>query len=247
MPDPHLAVGPSSISPRDGRTFEEGEPVPLRVIITDDDPMARRVVRDALHAAGIVVIAEASNGREAIELAVHYRPDVLLMDVVMPGMDGVQATREAARAVPETKVVVLTAYDDDDLGLLALRAGAAGFLSKAIDVDDLPASLTSALADEAVVSPRLTMRLVEHLRRVREDTTGLRPVVSPLTDREWEVLDLLCQGFSTEAVADALVLSTETVRSHIKNLLRKFGVSSRTEAIDIAKHIRTELVVSHGR
>lgn len=219
----------------------------LRVIIADDDPMARRVVRDALQAAGITVIAEASNGREAIELAAHYHPDILLMDVVMPGMDGVEATRCAASVASTTKVIVLTAYDDDDLGMLALRAGAAGFLSKAIDVADLPEALTSALADEAVVSPRLTMRLVEHLRRVREDTSGMRPVVSPLTDREWEVLDLLCQGCSTDAVADALVLSTETVRSHIKNVLRKFGVSSRTEAIDIAKHIRTELIVAHER
>lgn len=216
----------------------------LRVIITDDDPMARRVVRDALQNAGITVIAEATNGREAIELASHYKPDVLLMDVVMPGMDGVDATREAVVAVPDTKVVVLTAYDDDDLGLLALRAGAAGFLSKAIDIEDLPQALTGAIADEAVVSPRLTMRLVEHLRRVREDTTGMRPVVSPLTDREWEVLDLLCRGRSTEAVADTLVLSPETVRSHIKNLLRKLGVNTRAEAIEMARHIRAELVIT---
>lgn len=216
----------------------------LRVIITDDDPMARRVVRDALQNAGITVIAEATNGREAIELATHYKPDVLLMDVVMPGMDGVDATREAVAAVPDTKVIVLTAYDDDDLGLLALRAGAAGFLSKAIDIDDLPQALTRAIADEAVVSPRLTMRLVEHLRRMREDTIGMRPVVSPLTDREWEVLDLLCRGCSTEAVADTLVLSPETVRSHIKNLLRKLGVNTRAEAVEMARHIRADLVIT---
>jgi NarL family two-component system response regulator LiaR len=216
----------------------------LRVIIADDDPMARRVVRDGLQAAGIVVVAEAANGREAIELTAHYQPDILLMDVVMPGIDGVAATRQVVAAAPLTKVIVLTAYDDDDLGLLALRAGAAGFLSKGIEIDRLPAALTSAVTDEAVVSPRLTMRLVEHLRRVREDTSGMRPVVSPLTDREWEVLDLLCLGNSTEDVADALVLSTETVRSHIKNLLRKLGVSSRTEAIAMAQSIRMEMIVA---
>lgn len=230
---------------------EEGRRTPeealrLRVIIADDDPMTRRVLRDGLQQAGIVVIAEAGSGREAVELVAHYEPDVLLMDVVMPGMDGVAATKQVREVAPGTKVVVLTAYDDDDLGILALRAGATGFLSKGIDIAELPATLTSALADEAVVSPRLTMRLVEHLRRVREDTSGMRPVVSSLTDREWEVLDLLCQGRSTEEVAEALVLSTETVRSHVKNVLRKLGVRSRREAVAMAEHIRTEMVLADG-
>ncbi|MGX6449701.1 response regulator [Patulibacter sp. S7RM1-6] len=219
----------------------------LRVIIADDDPMTRRVLRDGLQRAGVVVIAEAGSGREAVELAAHYEPDVLLMDVVMPGMDGVAATKQVREVAPGTKVVVLTAYDDDDLGILALRAGATGFIGKGIDIELLPATLDSALAGEAVVSPRLTMRLVEHLRRMREDTSGMRPVVSTLTDREWEVLDLLCQERSTEDVAEALVLSTETVRSHVKNVLRKLGVRSRRDAVAMAEHIRAEMVLADGQ
>jgi DNA-binding NarL/FixJ family response regulator len=216
----------------------ENTSAPLRTIVVDDDPLARRVVRDALQAAGIVVIAEASGGREAVELAAHYRPDVVLMDVAMPGMDGIEAVRRLADAAPDVRVVMLTASDDDEVGLLSLRVGAAGFLSKELDVAELPRALHAARSGEAAVSPQLTMRLIEKLRATREDGLGMRPVRSVLTSREWEVLDLLCQGASTEGIAEALVLSTETVRSHVKNLLRKLGVSSRGEAVALARRLR---------
>ncbi|MEA2226639.1 MAG: hypothetical protein QOF04_269 [Solirubrobacteraceae bacterium] len=219
---------------------------PLRVIVADDDPLARRVVRDALEAGGIVVIAEAATGREAVELSLYYKPDVVLMDLVMPDGDGIQATRRILAEEPDVEVVILTATDDDDVGLAGLRAGASGFLCKRVGVDALPRALRGAVAGEAVVSRRLTMRLVDSMRKVSPDGAGIRPVRSPLTPREWEVLDLLCAGHSTDGIAEALVLSSETVRSHIKNLLRKLGVSSRQAAVEEARRMRAGLALVDG-
>jgi DNA-binding NarL/FixJ family response regulator len=219
----------------------EGD-APLRVIVADDDALVRRVVRDALQRAGIVVIAEAGSGREAIELTLYYKPDVVLMDLVMPGVDGIAATRDIIAALPEMKVVMLSSSDDDELGLLSLRIGASGYLTKAVDVDSLPRALRAVAAGEVLVPRRLTGVLVDAVRRMREDGTGLRPVRSPLTAREWEVLDLLCQGLSTEDIADTLVLSAETVRSHVKSVLRKLGVSSRQEAIAAAQRLRSGML-----
>ena len=214
---------------------------PLRVIVADDDPLARRVVRDALEAGGIVVVAEATTGREAIELSLYYKPDVVLMDLVMPDGDGIHATRRILAREPGLEVVILTSSDDDDVGLVGLRAGASGFLNKRAGVDALPRALRGAAAGEAVVSRRLTMRLVDSMRRARTDGAGVRPVRSRLTPREWEVLDLLCAGQSTDDIADTLVLSSETVRSHIKNLLRKLGVRSREAAVEEARRMRADL------
>jgi DNA-binding NarL/FixJ family response regulator len=218
--------------------------VALRVIIADDDPLARRVVRDALEAGGIIVIAEAANGREAVELSLYYKPDIVLMDLVMPEFDGIQATRQILAREPDVEVVILTSSDDDEVGIVGLRAGASGFLNKRAGVDALPRALRGAVAGEALVSRRLTMRLVDTIRRTRADGAGIRPVRSRLTPREWEVLDLLCDGQSTDEIADALVLSSETVRSHIKNLLRKLGVRSRQAAVEEARRLRADLALA---
>jgi two-component system, NarL family, response regulator LiaR len=213
----------------------------LRVIVADDDPLARRVVRDALEQSGIVVIAEASTGREAVELSLYYKPDVVLMDLVMPDFDGIQATRRIQAREPRVDVVILTSSDDEEVGIVGLRAGAAGFLSKRAGVESLPRALHGVVAGEAAVSRRMTMRLVDQMRRTRADGAGIRPVRSRLTPREWEVLDLLCDGRSTDQIAEALVLSVETVRSHVKNLLRKLGVNSRQQAVEEARRLRSGL------
>jgi NarL family two-component system response regulator LiaR len=215
---------------------------PLRVIVVDDDPLARRMLRDVLQEAGVVVIAEAGGGREAVELSLYYKPDVVVMDLVMPGVDGISATRQIVDQAPDVRVVMLTSSDSEDVGLMTLRAGASGFLCKSVGLDALPRALRCARDGEAVVSRQLTMRLIEGMRRVREDGTGMRPIRSPLTPREWEVLDLLCQESTTDEIADALVLSVETVRSHIKSVLRKLGVRSRQEAIKAAAGMRSGLV-----
>jgi len=215
---------------------------PLRVIIADDDPLARRMLRDMLQQANITVIAEAEGGREAVELAVYYRPDIVVMDLIMPGIDGLTATKCIVERAPEVRVVMLSSSDDSEVGVESVRAGAVGFLSKGMGIDALPRALRSAHAGEAVVSRRLTMRMIEILRLMRHDNAGLRPIRSPLTPREWEVLDLLCQERSTDEIADTLVVSVETVRSHVKNVLRKLGVRSRRDAIGAAARLRAEML-----
>jgi NarL family two-component system response regulator LiaR len=214
----------------------------LRAVIADDDPFARRVIKDVLQRAGVIVIAEARNGRQAVELALYYRPDVVLMDVVMPELDGIIATRQIIKELPDQLVIVLTGAgdDEDELGLQALRAGASGFLSKDVDIEALPRALEGVRTGEAAISRKMTKRLIERLRRSQGGHAGLRPVKSPLTAREWEVIDLLQAGSSTDDIAEALVLSTETVRSHVKNILRKLGVRSREEAVAAAERMRSE-------
>jgi NarL family two-component system response regulator LiaR len=210
----------------------------MRVIVADDDPFARRMIKESLQRAGIVVVAEAHNGHQAVELALFYHPDVVLMDVVMPELDGISATRRIMQEMPDQRVVMLTSSDEDEMGFVGLRAGAVGYLSKDVDVDVLPQALEGARDGQAAISRRLSMQLIQELRRAPEATTGMRPVKSPLTPREWEVVDLLYEGRSTDEIADSLVLSTETVRSHIKNLMRKLGARSRQEAVAKAHRMR---------
>jgi DNA-binding NarL/FixJ family response regulator len=211
---------------------------PLRAIIADDDAFARRMIKDALQNAGIIVIAEAQNGREAVELTLFYRPSIVVMDVVMPGMDGIAATRQIVKEQPDQLIVLLTSAEEEDVGLLGLRAGAAGFLSKDVEIDSVPRALLGALEGEAAISRRLSMRLIEQLRHAPEGSAGLRPVKSPLTPREWEVIDLLYEGNTTDEIAGLLVLSPETVRSHVKHILRKLNARSRGEAVAIAQEMR---------
>jgi DNA-binding NarL/FixJ family response regulator len=210
----------------------------MRVIVADDDPFARRMIKESLQRAGIVVVAEAHNGHQAVELALFYQPDVVLMDVVMPELDGISATRRIMQEIPGQLVVMLTSSDEDEMGFVGLRAGAVGYLSKDVDVDVLPQALEGAREGQAAISRRLSMQLIEELRRVPEPARGMRPVKSPLTPREWEVIDLLYEGRTTDEIADALVLSTETIRSHIKNLMRKLGARSRQEAVAKAHGMR---------
>jgi len=216
---------------------------PLRVIIADDDPLARRMLRDLLQEAGMRVVAEAPDGREAVELACYYRPDVVVMDLIMPGVDGLAATRQIAESAPDVKVVILTSSEDDDVGMMTLYAGAVGFLSKDVGAEALAQALRHVHQGEAVISRRMTARLLEELRKTPRDGSGLRPVRSPLTSREWEVLDLLCQQRSTDAIAEELVVSVETVRSHVKSVLRKLGVRSRQEAVAQASRLRAGLPI----
>ena len=187
------------------------------VVIADSDPLARRVIRDALQdGAGFVIPGEASTGPEAVELSLHYRPEVTLMEVSLPGMDGLAATRRILAIAPEVRVLFFSLHDREETQLEALQAGAAGFLSKNVPVETLPRVVHSVVRGEAAISRKITMRLIERLRLLPEGGTGLRPVRSPLTPREWEVLDLMCQGRDTRQIAEALVVSEETIYSHTK-------------------------------
>jgi len=212
----------------------------LRVLVVDDDPLVRRMIRDVLHPAGILVVGEAQDGRDAVRAARHYKPDVILLDVVMPGVDGLTALEQiiADRQV-DAKVVILSVRGEHDLGYLALRMGAVGYLNKDVDVRVLPRVVRDVAEGGAAVSRSFTAALAKRLRDLPEGGVGMRPVRSVLTTREWEIVDQLCTGRSTRQIADALVLSPETVRTHIKNILRKLDVHSRAEVVDLVRRLRS--------
>jgi two-component system, NarL family, response regulator LiaR len=215
----------------------------IHIVIGDSDPLARRVIREALQdGAGFVIPGEASTGPEAVELCLYYRPEVALMEVSLPALDGLAATRQILAAAPEVRVLIFSWQDAEETQLEALRAGASGFLSKNVSVETVPRVVQRMVSGEAAISRTLTMRLIEGLRRLPEGGIGMRPVRSPLTSREWEVLDLLCQGKDTKQLAETLVLSEETVYSHAKNLLRKLDVHSRKDAIEAAQRLRHPVV-----
>ena len=199
------------------------------------------MIKEALQRAGMIVIAEAHNGRQAVDLARHYRPDVVLMDVVMPELDGIAATRRIVKENPRQLVVILTTADEDEIGMLGLRAGAAGFLAKDVDIDILPQALRGVLNGEAAISRRMSMKLVEQLRRAPDGAGGLRPVKSPLTAaRVGGHRPRSPRARRTTRSPSVLVLSSETVRSHMKNILRKLDARSREEAVAIAQRMRSE-------
>ena len=211
----------------------------LRVILADPDPLARRAIRDSLRTEGaFLVAAEAKDGLEAVELAVHYRPDVVLMEIALPGVDGISACREITTRAPTVRVVMFSVPQQRDVELRALRAGASGFLSKNSSIESLARALRSVADGEAAVTRSLTSHLVDLLRSTAENGTGMRPVKSPLTTREWEVLDLICSGDSTRDISAKLFLSEDTVYSHTKSILRKLGVHSRTDAVAMAAQMR---------
>jgi two-component system, NarL family, response regulator LiaR len=217
------------------RLEAEGTERPWRAVVADDDALARRTVNDVLRRAGMVVVAEAANGLEAVELVRYHEPDLALIDIVMPGLDGIAVTRRIIEARPHQLVILLTSADQDDIAMLGLRVGAAGYLRKDVDLDALPRALVGALHGEAAVSRTLAMRVIEELRHVPGPGERSGPVASVLTRREWEVLDLIGESMTTDEIADALFVSAETVRSHVKSILRKLGVRSRREAVAAAR------------
>jgi DNA-binding NarL/FixJ family response regulator len=210
-----------------------------RAVVADDDALARRTIGEMLRGAGIVVVAEAKDGWEAVALARQYQPDLVVMDIVMPELDGIAATRRIVERRPEQIVVLLTSAITDELAIIGLRAGAAGYLRKDTDREALPRALVAALHGEALISRTMVKTLLEELRRSPVPGDGLRPVRSPLTTREWEVLDLVCEGKTTEEIAAAFVVSPETVRTHIKRVLRKLGVRSRKDAVAAVRGLRS--------
>jgi two-component system nitrate/nitrite response regulator NarL len=219
---------------------------PARVVVVDDDTALRSRLRAALQDAGLTVIAEADNGRDAIDLAAHFRPDVVVMDIVMANIDGLSATRAIAERAPTVRILLLTASDDVDLGMVGLRAGAAGHHVKGGPVGEVVDAVVRMAAGEPVVGPQLTWRLIDSLRALPVGGQGVRPVRSKLTPREWEVLDLLCAGLTVDQIADELVLARDTVRTHVKRLLRKLGAHSQAEAISIANGIRATFAANGG-
>ena len=208
----------------------------LRALLADPDPLVRHVVRDELRNAGFIVVADTGDGRDVLDLVRFYRPDLAVMEARLPSLETVSAVRTIARDVPQTRVVILSADADEELGLELLRAGAVGYLSKEGGVAALPRTLAKVAAGEAAVPRTLSMRVLESLRRVPD--RGWRPLHSQLTTREWDVIELLSAGAGTQDIAAELVLSPATVYGHVKNIMRKLEVRSRSEAVAAAQRLR---------
>jgi DNA-binding NarL/FixJ family response regulator len=198
-------------------------PRPLAVLIVDDHPVVREGLRGMLAAEpAIRVVAEAASGDEAVIMAERYQPDVVLMDLRMPGGDGVQATAGIIAALPRTRVVVLTTYETDADIVRAVEAGANGYLLKDTPRQDLVAAIRAAARGETVLGPTVAGRLVSHLRR---------PAIEPLSGRETEVLTLVARGETNADIGRALFISEATVKTHLLRAFSKLGVSDRTAAV----------------
>ena len=209
---------------------------PIRVLIVDD----HAVVREGLQAflelqEGIEVAGQAADGEDAVEAAVRLRPDVILMDLVMPRLDGVAAMRSLRESIPDARVIVLTSFLDDDKLLPALRAGAAGYLLKNAEPREVARAVRAAHAEEVLLDPVVAARLVETLA-----TAGADEPLDRLTPREREVLVLIGRGFPNKRIARELELTEKTVKTHVGHVLAKLGVGDRTQAAVVA--VRAGLV-----
>lgn len=211
----------------------------VRVLIADPDGLARRMITNALrNHPNMIVLAAVSDPRETLELTRHYQPDILIIDSTLTTDHGTELLHQAKTASPHTRILAITANPDQPTAIETLRAGADGHINKDLNPDHLAQLVTRAAAGEAIVPRNLVTALLDQLQQIPEN--GWRPLHSRLTTREWEIIELLAQNNSTEQIADTLVLSIETVYSHVKNLLRKLNVTHRHEAVIAAQHLRQQ-------
>jgi DNA-binding NarL/FixJ family response regulator len=201
----------------------------LRVVIADDQPMMRAGFKAVLEATGsIEVVAEAATGEEAVAAAEAHRPDVVLMDIRMPGMDGIEATRR----LPRQRVLILTTFGLDEYIIEALRAGASGFLLKDAPTREVVDAVRAVAAGDAVLAPAVTRQLLDQVgRRLPAAVSRTPDGLAELTDREREVLRMLAVGMSNAEIARGLVVSEPTVKTHVSNLLGKLGLRDRVQAV----------------
>lgn len=205
----------------------------IRVVLVDDDHLMRAGLRMILDQTDdIDVVAEAENGQQAVERAIEEKPDVVLMDIRMPVMNGIVATKKLVRLPQAPKVVVLTTFENDEYVFDSLRAGASGFLLKRTPPDDLLAGIRTVAGDGAMLAPTVTRLLIEEFasRRTARDPR----LVSELTDRETEVLQGIARGLSNDELSEELFISENTVKTHIKHVLTKLGARDRAQAVVMA-------------
>ena len=207
---------------------------PIRIVIVDD----QRLIREGLAAllalvSDLQILGQAADGQAAIELAATLSPDVILMDVRMPGMNGVAATREIRRRFPTTRVIVLTTFDDDEYVFQSLQAGASGYLLKNADPDHLAAAIRAVHAGDSILDPAVTNKVIQ--RAVSADAAApLLTLSEKLTPREREILHLIVQGATNAEIAAHLCLSEGTVKNHISHILDKLGARDRVQAVRLA-------------
>lgn len=216
---------------------------PIRVVIVDDHAMVRRGMRDFLELHDdLQVVGEAADGLTALEVVVATRPDVVIMDLLMPALDGIEATRRIKAAQPEVEIVALTSFIEEERVVAAIEAGAAGFLLKDAEADDLAAAIRAAAAGEVHLDPAVAGIVARRLRGsgtkgghasgAGGDTPGDR--LGRLTTRERDVLAAVARGLSNRAIADELGITERTARTHVSNILAKLGLTSRTQAALLA-------------
>jgi DNA-binding NarL/FixJ family response regulator len=203
-----------------------------RVLIADDDHLMRAGLAELLAAdPAIEVVGEASTGREAIEQTHRYDPDVVLMDVRMPDLDGITATRELTRATPRTRILILTTFEQDDYIFGALRAGASGFLLKRTRPEELLAAVHTVATGDSLLSPSVTRRVIDRMARQPAPDLADRAWLEQLTPRERDVLLLVARGLSNREIAGELVVEESTIRTHVKRILMKLQLRDRIQIV----------------
>lgn len=203
----------------------------IRILLVDDHDMVRLGVKTYLMTEpDIEVVGEANSGELAVQVVQELRPDIVLMDLVMGGMDGVAATREVLKACPQTKVLVLTSFLEDDKVLPALEAGASGYLLKTVLGDELSRSIRKVVGGETVLEPQVAAKVVANLQKPKKATVSR----DMLTEREMDVLRLIAQGMSNQQIGESLFIGIKTVKTHVSNVLAKLQVDDRTQAAILA-------------
>lgn len=201
---------------------------PISVLLVDDHAMVRQGVRAFLITQpDITVLGEAGSGEEAVKLSAQHIPDVILMDLIMPDMDGVEATRRVKQISPRSQVVVLTSYHEDEHIFPALKAGALSYILKDVSAEELASAVRKAAMGEAVLHPRVAARVIKELQGRRAESVN---PFTELSEREFEVLKLIADGMSNAEMASKLVLSEKTIKGHVSNILSKLHLADRTQA-----------------
>ncbi len=203
---------------------------PIRILIVDDHDMVRSGLEVMLETSDdLMLVGQAAGGEDAVRLCQQLQPDVVLMDLVMPGMDGVEATRAIRTTCRATQIIALTSFKEKELVQKALQAGAIGYLLKNVSITELEDAIRAAHSGKSTLAPEATQVLIEA-------ATEPPPPGHDLTPREHEVLQLMAEGFNNREIAEALTISRSTVKNHVSNVLSKLGATSRTEAATLAVH-----------
>jgi len=208
----------------------------IKILLVDDQALFREGLNTLLSVQpDFEVVDEASNGEEALRLAIQRRPDVILMDMRMPVMDGVTATRRLKTLLPDSKVIVLTTFDDDESVFDGLRAGAVGYLLKDVTSERLGDAIRAAARGEYFMMPSITAKVMAEFARLSRPAPRVEPLVDPLSAREFEILQLVATGLSNKQIADTLVIAEGTVKNHLTNILNKLDARDRMQAVLKAK------------